>query len=94
MEERASSSRKRKKKIRNRYPVYFAIHGLVSPALRTAVRQPYWKRISCPVRELDATPLPPHPAGDQRYTRANISADVTSDVVSRSETGYMRAEGI
>ncbi|KYN29322.1 hypothetical protein ALC57_01239, partial [Trachymyrmex cornetzi] len=23
-------------------------------ALKTTVRQPYWKRISCPVRELDA----------------------------------------
>lgn len=36
---------------------------------------------------------PPHPAGDQRYTRTNISAGVTSGVVSRSETLYAPRKG-
>jgi len=45
---------KKKRQTRNRYLVYFVICGLVPLALKTTVRQPYWKRISCPVRELDA----------------------------------------
>ncbi|KYQ60803.1 hypothetical protein ALC60_00130 [Trachymyrmex zeteki] len=44
----------KKRQTRNRYLVYFVICGLVPLALKTTVRQPYWKRISCPVRELDA----------------------------------------